>query len=103
LAVGRLVLGATWPNSAHFSIKGALGHCTALWCCYVGTWEIVGGRRYLSGLDGSFVGRDDLWVPSFFPEHPERVLADWYTGTLSLLQGEVIDANPMGPTSTSES
>jgi hypothetical protein len=70
--------------------------CSALWRGYIGTWEIVDGRLYLIGIDGSFVGRDDLSVASLFPEHSERVFADWYTGSLRLPEGRVIDAFPMG-------
>lgn len=72
-------------------------HCqnSSLWRGYIGTWEITGNRLYLVRLDGSYVQWPELCLACIFPEHPDRVFAHWFSGTLTVPQGEVIEYLPM--------
>lgn len=67
---------------------------STLWRGYVGSWEIADNRLYLIGLDGSEVEWPELCLASVFPEHPDRVFAHWFTGTLTVPQGEVLEYIP---------
>jgi hypothetical protein len=55
---------------------------------YVGLWEIVEDRLFLKSFsaklrDGTPFGMGDL-----FPDEPQPVFAQWYTGVLTLPYGE---------------
>ena len=71
--------------------KGFEANCTALWRGYVGTWEIRDGRLYLAGLDGTLQDGSRATVATFFPDYPDRVFAHWYSGTLRVPQGKLLD------------
>ena len=47
-----------------------------------GTWEIQDGRLYLVKLVGTLRSGQRATVATFFPNSPERVLANWYSGPL---------------------
>ena len=64
---------------------------TALWRGYVGTWEIVDGRLYLIELEGQLRGGSEVSLETFFPHARDRVFADWYSGTLRVPQGRMLD------------
>lgn len=69
---------------------------TALYRGYIGTWEIADQQLYLIGLKGNLrkdrlVGGEPVNVGTFFPDHPDRVFAHWYSGTIALPQGEILD------------
>lgn len=67
--------------------KGVYGiiFSTACWRQYVGTWEIRDGRFYLVALTGRYVlvGKEPLF-------------ADWFSGTLRIPKGEVVEYVHMG-------
>lgn len=49
---------------------------------YEGTWEIQDGRLYLVKLVGILRNRREASVATFFPNSPDRVFANWYSGPL---------------------
>lgn len=55
---------------------------TACWRQYIGTWEIKAGRLYLIKLEGKYKLAVD-----------ETIFADWFSGEISLPQGELLDCN----------
>ena len=61
---------------------------TALWCGYVGEWEIIDDRIYLVGLKGWVNGGEQVNLAYVFPGFPSRVFAHWITGTLRATRGK---------------
>ncbi len=49
---------------------------------YEGTWELQDGRLYLVKLVGTLRNRREASVATFFPNSPDRVFANWYSGPL---------------------
>ena len=49
---------------------------------YEGTWELQDGRLYLAKLVGALRNGRQVTVATFFPNSPDRVFANWYTGPL---------------------
>ena len=69
---------------------------------YVGLWEIVEDRLYLKSFttklwDGTPFGMADL-----FPDEPQPVFAQWYSGVLTLPYGELLKYVHSGYESISE-
>lgn len=66
---------------------------SANWKGYVAAWAFVKRRLFLVHLSGILVkpGVDDSLslFEVLFPEHREPVLADWFTGEMLLLGGEI--------------
>lgn len=58
---------------------------TACWRQYVGTWEIRDGRLYLVKIEGRYA-----------LSRSEPLLADWFTGTLRIPRGEMLEYVHMG-------
>lgn len=90
----------TNPLGSYFAIGGdrppfSCG-CTALWRGYVGTWEIVDGRLYLVELHGELEDGRTASVATIFPDFPERVFAHWYSGTIRIPQGRMLEYVHMG-------
>ena len=75
---------------------------TALWRGYVGTWEIADNRLYIIGLTGTLKDGTDADLATVFPGHPDRVFAQWYSGTLRIPEGKPITYVHMGFESTYE-
>ena len=62
---------------------------TALWRGYTGTWEVRDDNKlYLIKLHGTLRDRSKATLDSVFPNSPDGVFADWFTGTVRLPQGE---------------
>src|SRR5690606_1599815 len=76
--------------------------CTALWRGYTGDWEIVDERLYLVGLQGSLEDGTEASVATFFPEFPDRVFAHWFSGTIRVPQGKMLEYLHHGYGSTYE-
>lgn len=59
---------------------------------YTGTWEIKDGRLYLVELS-AITEVDGLvsYLGTLFPESPEEVFADWFTDTIRLPQGKMLE------------
>ncbi len=58
---------------------------TACWRQYLGTWEINNNKLYLLKLEGRFKITGDT-----------PIFADWFTGTLKIPQGEMLEYVHMG-------
>lgn len=57
---------------------------------YVGTWKIKGGRLYLVKLKDGADKNARSCLAEYFPDHPDRVFAEWYSGKLRLPQGDLL-------------
>lgn len=57
---------------------------------YVGTWKIIDDRLYLIKLKNGFDKDAESCMAEYFPEQPDRVFANWYSGKLRLPQGELL-------------
>jgi hypothetical protein len=55
---------------------------------YVGKWEITDNRLYLIGIDATLSDGSPASVATIFPDSPDRVFANWYTGTLRIPEGD---------------
>jgi hypothetical protein len=75
---------------------------TALWRCYIGSWEIRDDRLYLVGLSAHLVDGTPVTLETVFPGFPDRVFAHWFTGTLRIPQGRELRYQHMGYGSTFE-
>ena len=96
----------TNPLSDYFALGGTNpgfeSSCTALWRGYVGTWEIIGERLYLTGLTGTLEDGMEASLETLFPGFPSRVFAHWYSGSLRIPQGRQLEYVHMGYGSTYE-
>ncbi len=103
---GETVSMCTTPLSSYFAMGGVApefeSSCTALWRGYVGSWEIAESRLYLVGLSGLFEDEAQMSLATIFPEFPERVFAHWYSGTIRIPQGKLLEYVHMGYGSTYE-
>ena len=103
---GQVLSMCCEPLSDYFELAGVepglQATCTALWRGYVGTWEVVDRRLYLVELEGEFKDGRQASLASFFPEHPSRVFAHWYSGTIRVPQGELLHYQHMGYASVYE-
>ena len=81
---------------------GFESNCTALWRGYVGSWEIVDGRLYLVSISGTLEGGGEASLGSVFPVFPDRVFAHWFSGTIRIPQGKMLEYVHMGYGSTYE-
>ena len=89
----------TEPLSQYFQLSGHWPEfqatCTANWRGYVGEWEIVDGRLYLVALEGHMKDGSEATLETIFPEFPNRVFAHWYTGTIRVPQGKLLEYEHM--------
>ena len=85
---------ASLPLEEYRRKGGALpqlrGGCSALWRGYIATWELCEGRLYLADIDTTAFSEVDLKLKDFFPDCGTRVFARWYSETLRVPQGEII-------------
>lgn len=77
-------------------------NCTALWRGYVGQWEIIDNRLYLTELHGTLKSGEEASVATIFPGFPGSVFAHWYSGTIRIPQGELLEYVHGGYASTYE-
>lgn len=103
---GHKVSMCSEPLGDYFAFSGERpgfeSNCTALWRGYVGTWEIIDGRIYLIELNGTLENGSDVTLATIFPDFPDRVFAHWYSGTIRIPQGKMLDYVHMGYGSTYE-
>ena len=57
---------------------------------------------YLIELHGRTEGGDEVSVATIFPDYPDRVFAHWYSGTIRIPQGKLLNYVHMGYGSTYE-
>jgi hypothetical protein len=84
----------TNPLSQFFALGGASpgfeSNCTALWRGYVGSWEIIDARLYLTAISGKLKDGGEASLASVFPDYPDRVFAHWFSGQIRIPRGERI-------------
>ena len=94
------------PLSDYFAMGGFTPRfeedCSALWRGYAGRWEIVDRRLYLIKLSGTLKDGSQATVATVFPDFPDRVFAHWYSGTIRIPQGDLLEYVHMGFGSTYE-
>lgn len=62
--------------------------CTACWRGYIGKWEIINDKLFLTSLN--VLGNRNLNINSYFPGKT-KVFADWYSGEIRLPIGELLE------------
>jgi hypothetical protein len=84
----------TEPLEGYFALTGERppfeAPHTALWRGYVGQWEILDDRLYLTGLTGCGKNGQDIGLPQLFPDYSSRVFAHWVNGTLRATRGKCL-------------
>lgn len=80
------------PLVGYFTLLGesppfAAPH-TALWRGYIGSWEILDERLYLTELTGYSASGVDIDLQQLFPGFPDRVFAHWVNGRFRATRGE---------------
>ena len=94
------------PLSDYFVLMGLRPdfqiRSTACWRCYVGEWEITLDRLYLVGISANYDDGTEVTLASLFPEYESRVFANWYSGVLSIPQGDLVEYVHMGYASVYE-
>ena len=103
---GEMVSMCSEPLNSYFEKAGIrppfARNCTALYRGYVGLWEIFENRLYLNQLKGNPINGTELSVKSIFPSAGDKVFADWFTGTIRVPQGKMIEYLHHGYGSTFE-
>ncbi len=92
---GRKFAMCSEPLEYFFRFGGArpdfAERSTALWRGYIGIWEIIDDRLYLIDLRGTLRNGGDASLQTVFPDYPVRVFAHWYSGTLRIPQGQMLE------------
>lgn len=103
---GREVSMCSEPLGDYFAFGGIKPefdfNCTALWRGYVGSWEFINDRLYVVGLTGTLKDGTEATLETVFPGYPDRVFAHWYSGTLRIPEGKMLEYIHMGYGSTYE-
>lgn len=90
----------THPLSVYFGQMGISPEfqdkSTACWRRYVGHWEILMDRLYLVGISATYSDGREVTIESLFPGFEDRVFAHWYSGILTIPQGEMTKYVHMG-------
>ena len=104
--MGKRLSMCTEPLEDYFSKGGIRPNLrrssTALWRRYIGSWEIVDDRLYLTDLDGWLEDGTRVTAGMIFPGFPDKVFAQWYSGQLRIPEGELLKYVHMGYGSTYE-
>ncbi|MFA6312659.1 MAG: hypothetical protein WC681_14350 [Sterolibacterium sp.] len=94
------------PLDHYFALVGSKPNFarsnTALWRNYIGTWEILDDKLYIIGLKATMHDGSAASLETVFPDFPNRVFADWYSGELRVPRGKLIQFVHMGYSSKSE-
>ncbi len=94
------------PLSDYFVLRGMRPDfqdiSTACWRCYVGEWDITLDRLYLIGIRADYKDGTEVTLGSLFPGYDSRVFAHWYSGVLSIPQGDLVEYVHMGYASVYE-
>ena len=92
-----LVHGVDGSGTPRSPFRG-LDTWSSLWRGYIGHWAICQDRLYLLGLfrptwgkPGHPLRRRRLEMGLIFPGFEKRVFAHWYSGTLRVLDGEMLN------------
>lgn len=84
------------PLADYFKLSGQIPQFadwgTACQRGYVGTWELSNGRLYLIRIAVmTESGETANYLNTLFPGFPDRVFAHWYSDTLRLPQGQLLE------------
>lgn len=83
------------PLSQYFELGGERPEfhamCSALWRGYRGSWEIIDDRLYLVGLQGTGPDGRTITQKDLFPDYAERAFAHWYSGTIRIPRGKLLE------------
>lgn len=97
---GNEVSMRTQPLDQYFELAGIapgfVAPSTANWRGYIGHWEISDDRLYLIGFRGWIKGYKEVGLETLFPDFSDRVFAHWYSGTISIPEGEMLEYVHMG-------
>ncbi len=69
---------------------------TGCWRGYVATWEVKDNRLFLISVNGQLNDGTKFDAAWLFPDEPLPVFAKWYTGTLKLPLGDLLQYEHMG-------
>ncbi|MFT5665692.1 MAG: hypothetical protein ACI9JR_003101 [Gammaproteobacteria bacterium] len=69
---------------------------TALWRCYIGSWEIIDNRLYMTGISASLEDGTAVKLEMLFPGFTDLVFAHWYSGTLRVPDGNLLNYRHAG-------
>jgi hypothetical protein len=88
------------PLSEYFQLAGESPEFaevnTACWRGYIGEWEIRDDRLYLIGLEAYLANGEEACLETIFPGFSERAFAHWYSGTIRVPEGKMVDYVHMG-------
>jgi hypothetical protein len=97
-----LVHGVDGSGTPRSPFRG-LDTWSSLWRGYIGHWVICQDRLYLLGLfrpswgnPGNPLRRKRLDMGLLFPGFEKRVFAHWYSGTLRVRDGQMLNYRHMG-------
>lgn len=97
---GNKLSMCTEPLADYFELSGQSPEFesphTACWRGYVGTWEIIDDRLYLKKLKGWLRDGSEIGLGDLFPGYARRVFAHWFTDTIRVPQGELLEYRHMG-------
>jgi hypothetical protein len=68
---------------------------TACWRGYIATWEIIDSKLYLIELDATTENYAKRDVNFLFPGQ-QKVFAEWFSGTIEALGGDLIEYHHQG-------
>lgn len=72
------------------------GACTACWRGYIATWKITNNKLYLEKIQ-NFSENKTMPLTEIWPEKGDQpVFAEWYSGLLSMPEGELLNYVHMG-------
>lgn len=63
---------------------------------YIGTWEILNNRLYLTGIQATMQDGTPASLETIFPGYPDRVFAHWYSDELHVMQGRNLRSDRVG-------
>ena len=96
-----------WPGFKNLGME-FISNCTALWRGYLGTWKVVDSKLYLVKLEGQACIKSrtergeecpeeirEISLSTLFPGQ-KKVFADWFSGTIRIEQGRLLQYVHMG-------
>lgn len=69
---------------------------TAVWRRYIATWKITEQKLFLINIDAKLETGERVSVNTLFSDPSGEVLADWFTGVLTVPQGRLLKQGIVG-------
>lgn len=89
------------PLAMHFSSTGFWPvfeiKVNSLWRGYVGSWEVVDDHLYMVEITGTLESGKCANLATIFPGNTDKIFAHWYSGIISIHQGQRIKYVPGYP------